>query len=251
MQLTLLNVVQSYMNRTSDFPVDSIFDVETSSQVAYIAEEVYYSFIQKFRDWEFTTVVSTLDSTADSDKPNYLVFPKELQRVEQCTIEYNNSTDDVAVRYQPVHYMQPAEFLERISARTDRLPNTETVEDYGGTKFIIYNDRYPTYCTSLDGERLIFDSYNSEYDSIMQASKSRVKYTKEDVFLIEDGFIIPIPEHLSELYRDLVIIECYEHLLQQPAPPSMTRRAASRMASAQQQARRIGSMNRGKRKYGR
>lgn len=251
MQLTLLNVVQSYMNRTSDFPVSSIFDVDTSQQAAMIAEEVYYSLIQKFRDWEFTTVVKTLDSTGDSTKPNYLVMPPELQRIDTPVIEYNNITNDRDVDYQRVHYLQPHEFLDYVNKTNESTPNTEIVTDYEGTKFVIHNKRYPKVCTSLDGQRLIFDAYHSDYEDTLQASKSRVKFTKEEVFLIDDDFVIPIPHHLSELYRDLVIIECYEHLLQQNAPASMVRRVASRMASAQQHARKIGSMNRGKTRYGR
>jgi hypothetical protein len=251
MKLTLLSVVQSYLNRVSDFYVNSIFDSESAQQAATIAEEVYYSMTQKFRDWEFTTTLSTLDSVSDADKPNYLKLPDGLQRLHGLTLSYNNVTNDRDVDYQNVQYLEPHDFLTHMERRSDKADNTQVVEDFGGTSFVIYNNTYPRYWTSFDGVYVVFDAYHSGYETTLHESKSRAMYNKEDVFLQQDNFVIPIPEHLSELYRDAVIIECYEHLLQQSAPPSMTRRMASRMATAQQHERKTGSMNRGKRLYGR
>lgn len=251
MKLTLLSVVQSYLNRVSDFYVNSIFDTETAQQAATIAEEVYYSMTQKFRDWEFTSTVATLDSVSDATKPNYLKLPDGLQRLQGLTLSYNNSNDTRDINYLPVEYLEPEDFLKHIGKRSDTLDNTQVVEDFGGTRFVIYNDRYPRYWTSFDGQRLVFDAFNGDQETTLHASKSRAAYTQEAVFLQQDDFVIPIPEHMSELYRDTVIVECYEHLLQQAAPPSMTRRMASRMATAQQHERKTGSMNKGKRLYGR
>jgi len=251
MKLTLLSVVQSYLNKSSDFYVDSIFNSDVAQQAAQIAEECYYTLIQKFRDWQFTTSSATLGSVSDVTKPNYLKIPDNVQRIDQSTLSYNNTESDVLVNYRPVIYLSNESFLDMVQSRTDKLANTEIVEDFGGTKFVVYNNRHPQYCTSFNGVYIVHASYNKEQDTTLQSSKSRVVYTQEKVFLQQDDFIIPIPEHLSELYRDLVIVECYEHLLQQNAPPSTTRRLASRMASAQQQARKSGSMNRNKSKYGR
>lgn len=251
MKLTLLGVVQSYLNRVSDFYVGSIFESDTSQQAAQIAEEVYYSLSQRFRDWQWTTKVGTLDSVADLAKPNYLKIPDNVQRLDGCTMYYNNTTDDLAVNYQPVSYVEPHMFLQKLAQRSERYAYSQVVEDFGGSKFVVYNNTYPRWWTSFDGKYVVFDSYNLDYEDTLHESKSRVVYSEEAVFLQEDDFVIPIPEHLSELYRDLVIVECYEHLLQQNAPPSMVRRVASRLATAQQQERKTGSMNRGKRTYGR
>lgn len=251
MKLTLLGVVQSYLNKTSGFYVNSIFDTDESQQVAQIAEEVYYSLVQRFRDWEFTTTVTTLDSVSDTTKPNYLQIPSNVQRLKDCTLEYNNSTDDVSVRYTRVEYLPPELFLKQVNKHNVRADNAEVVEDHNGTKFVIVNNKYPEYYTSFDGKYVVFDSYHSSYETTLQASKSRVVLTSEPVFLQADDFVIPVPEHMSELYRDMVIAECYEHLLQQPAPPSTTRRVATRAATAQQHERKTGSMNKRKRIYGR
>lgn len=251
MKLTLLSVVQSYLNRVSDFYVNSIFESDTSQQAAQIAEEVYYSLSQKFNDWEWTTKVGTLDSVADADRPNYLKIPDNVQRLETCTMYYNNTTEEREADYRSVAYLEPHMFLEKMSRRSEKYEYAQVVEDFGGSKFVVYNNTYPRWWTSFDGEYVVFDSYNIEFETTLHEDKSRIIYSEEAVFLQQDDFVIPIPEHLSELYRDLVIVECYEHLLQQNAPASMVRRVASRMATAQQQERKTGSMNRGKRKYGR
>lgn len=251
MKLTLLSVVQSYLNRVSDFYVDSIFNSESAQQAAQIAEEVFYSLSQKLRDWEWTTKVGTLDSVADIDKPNYLKIPDNVQRIQSCTMFYNNTTEDLESDYRCVDYLEPEMFLEKMRQRSEKYEYAQIVEDFGGSKFVIHNNAYPRWWTSFDGVYVVFDSYNSEFETTLHENKSQVMYTEEPVFLQKDSFVIPIPEHLSELYRDLVIVECYEHLLQQNAPASMVRRVASRMATAQQQERKTGSMNRGKRVYGR
>lgn len=251
MKLTLLSVVQSYLNRVSDFYVDSIFNSESAQQAAQIAEEVYYSLTQKLRDWEFTTTLGTLDSVTDDERPNYLKIPDNVQRIHTCTMYYNAVDNLRQVNYLPVEYLEPEMFLHKMSQRSERLGYSQVVEDFGGSKFVIYNNSHPRWWTSFDGKYVVFDSYDKGVEDTLHESKSRIVYNEESVFLQQDDFIIPIPEHLSELYRDLVIVECYEHLLQQNAPASMVRRVASRMATAQQQERKTGSMNRGKRVYGR
>ena len=251
MKLTLLSLVQSYMNRTSDFPVQSIDEVETSQQAAMIAEEVYYDFIQKFSDWEFKTEVGTLDSVADLDRPNYLRLPDEVQKVSIKTLQYNSPTEIGQIRYKDVTWVEPEEFLRRLGRRSSTANNTQVVEDFGGTSFVIHNNKHPDYCTSFDGTYVVFDSYHKDWDDTLHEENSRVIYTKEDVFLLQDDFVIPIPDHLSGLFKDMFLVECYENLLQESAPPSVGRRLVSRMATAQQQSRRTGSMNKGKTRYGR
>lgn len=251
MKLTLLNVVQSYLNKTGDFYVDDIYQLDVSQQVAQIAEEVYYSLIQKFPKWQHTTVVGQLGAVSDTERPNYMTIPDSVGSVEDCTISYNHVTDRVSNNYRTVAYLQPEDFLKRMQARQSTLPNTQEVEDYNGTKYVVLNNRYPQLCTSFDGKYLIFDSYHSDYDDTLQSSKSRVVYNKEAVFLQENDFVIPLPESMSGLYLDLVCIECYENLLQQPAPPSMARRAAIKMVTAQQDVRKTGSLNKQKQKFGR
>lgn len=251
MKLTLLQVVQSYLNRTNDIYVNSIFDSDTPQAVAQIAEEVYYHLIQKFRDWQFTTEVGTLDNLSDPDLPNYLLIPSEVQRIDTAEIAYNRSTDTDVMRYGHVEYMDNNRFLSYIGGRSERLNGARVIEDPTGVKYVIYENRYPSACTSFDGKHLVFDAFNSDYEDTLQGSKSRVKYTKEQVFLQQDDFVIPIPEHMSGLYQDMVNIECYENLLQQSAPPTMVRRATARLATAQQQERTTGSMHQPRPRYGR
>ena len=142
MKLTLLSLVQSYMNRTSDFPVQSIDEVETSQQAAMIAEEVYYDFIQKFSDWEFKTQVSTLDGVTDEDKPNYLRLPDEVQRLEITTLQYNSPQELGQTRYKNISWVEPEVFLQRLGTRSSTSDNTQVVEDFGGTSFVIYNNKH-------------------------------------------------------------------------------------------------------------
>ena len=253
MQLTLLSVTQSYLNRTSGFYVDSIFDTDESQQVAQIAEEVFYSLIQKVPHLQFTTQLGKLDASLDTAKPNYLKIPSSVSRIQDATIEYNciDTEKGNTHNYNQVKYLHPTEFLSLMRNRNSGTQNTTEIEDYDGTKFLVVNNRNPQFCTSFNGEYLVFDAYDADEDSTLQQSKSRVLWNSEPVFLQSDSFVIPIPEGYSELYRDLVLVECYESLRQEPAPAVVQRRAASRVAAMQQMERRVGSMHNPRTKYGR
>ena len=54
MKRTLLQVTQEYLDATSGFYVDSIFDTDESQQVAKIAERVYYQMVQEYDNVLFT-----------------------------------------------------------------------------------------------------------------------------------------------------------------------------------------------------
>ena len=253
MKLTLLSVTQSYLNRTSGFYVNSIFETDESQQVAQIAEEVYYSLIQKLPNLQFTTALGQLESVADTTKPNYLRIPDNVSRIQESTIEYNFTDFDkgISTQYRPVKYLHPTEFLALLKGRSSTNANVQEVKDFNETVLLILNDKHPEYCTSFDGEYLVFDSYVAEKETTLHNENSRVLFNQEATFLQQDDFVIPVPEHYSELYRDLVLIEVYSALRGEDAPMNVQRRAASRLAAMQQMERKVGSMHNPKTRYGR
>lgn len=248
MQRTLLQVCQTYLDATSGFYVDSIFDTDESQQVANIAERIYYKMVQAYPNLLFTMKERTLDAVSDTDRPNYMLLPKDVQKVKESKLYYNVATESGEVNYKEVQYLTPLDFVSQTN-RASSTTNTMIVEGYDDNKMVIGTKQFPSYFTSFDNKYVVFDSYNSDYDTTLQASKTRIVVSEEAVFLIEDDFIIPIPEHLSETYMDMVLDECLNLIYQQPNGMISQRARAARI-KLQQDNRTVGQ-GRSKRSYGR
>lgn len=249
-RLTLLKVVQNYLDYVDGFQVDSIADSEEAVQAASIAEHVFYRLIDKTRDTPIISYVGSLDSSLDVTKPCILKIPAQVNRIHNSTISYNVATDadTGGVQWQEVKFVSPEEFLKVVSISTD-ANNTEVME-YNGIPFVILNDRFPMYCTTFNDVDLIFDSYNKEYDDTLQESKTRVIGTQSVTFLQQDDFVIPLPDRMHSGYCDLVINECCE-ALRDIVKPTVARHANAFQAKMQQSQKRIGDKHKVAKRYGR
>jgi hypothetical protein len=246
-RLTLLKVVQNYLDYVDGFQIDSIFDSEEGTQAASIAEHVFYRLIDKNRDTPSTSYVGSLDASLDPSKPCILTIPQEVNRIHNSNLSYNTATDG-GVQWETVQYISPEEFLKVVSIST-KPDNTEVME-VNGIPFVILNNRFPMYCTTFDDVTLVFDSYHKDYDTTLQESKTRLIGTQSVVFLKQDDFVIPLPNRMHSGYCDMVINECCE-ALRGVSKPSVARAANAFQAKMQQSQKRIGNKHEVAKRYGR
>ena len=247
-QRTLLDVTQQYLDATSGFYVDSIFDTDESQQVAKLAERVYYKMIQEYPNLLFTMKERTLDSLADTSRPNYMLLPKNLQKVQDSRIYYNVSEDETKIKYKEIQYLPPLEFADYMTGQQTIEKSIEVV-GFDNSTTVVKNKQWPSFCTSYNNTHVIFDSYHSDYDTVLQSSKTKLIASSEPVFLQEDDFIIPIPESLTETYVDMVLDEAMNLIYQQPNA-IIAQRARRARIKLQQDNRKMGQ-GRGKVSYGR
>jgi len=251
MQLTLLQVVQKYMDRTSGFPVASITDLDEALQVASVAEDVFYEMVQMYPNLLFTQKSRTLDSVGDITRPNYLKIPEALQRIQESVLYYNvskgvNNTTD----YKEIPYVTPLEFLSRTSRYTDTDTNTSVIQGYNNETTVVYTDSDPNFYTSFDGVYITTDSYNSALDSTLQASKTKVVSTEMPEWTQEDQFVIPIPDRLTSHYLNMVLDQAYNDVRQE-RNGAIAQKARTARIKLQQDSRQVGSAGKPKNKYGR
>ena len=246
MQRTLLQVVQQYMDTTSGFYVDSIFDTDESQQVASVAERVYYKMVQEFPNLLFTMKERTLDSLSDVTRPNYMLLPTDIQKVQESKIFYNVSTTG-GLNYKEITYVSPLTFIQMNQG--DLNADSILVEGFDKNKMVVKTNEFPSYCTSFDNKYVVFNSYNSNYDTTLQSSKSKIVASGEEVFFQEDDFVIPVPSHLSEAYLDMFLNEALTLIYQQPIG-MIASRARSAKIKLQQDNRTLGG-GIGKKSYGR
>ena len=247
MQRTLLQVVQEYLDATTGFYVESIFDTDESQQVAKIAERVYYNMIQEFPNVLFTMKEDTLEGITDADRPNYMLLPPRVQKIQESRLWYDVSKDNAKVTFKELQYLPPLKFLETVNKSSTN--NTITVEGFDNTKMVVVTNQFPSYFTSFDNKHVVFDAVHQDYDSTLQASKTKIVSSEEEVFLQEDDFVIPVPSHLSETYLDMFLDEALTLVYQQPIA-KISQRARAKRIKLQQDNRTLGQ-SRGKKSYGR
>jgi hypothetical protein len=248
MQLTLLEVVQQYLDATSGFYVDSIFDNDEAQQVASISERIYYEMVQEFPNLLFVQKDVTLDAVGDTTKPNFLLIPETVQNIKESELYYNVSeTGDL--EYKALKYCSPLEFMSITAQYSSKDTSVDVINGFDNQKIPVINDEWPKYFTSFDGKYIVTNSYNSEYDSTLQASKTRVLVTQMPVFLQQDAFLIPIPQHLSTTYLAMVMDECFNLVYQQPNA-KISQKARKLRIRLQQTSQVLGSGGRAKRSYG-
>lgn len=252
MRATLKEVVQAYMRKTNGFDIESIFDLDESESVAHIAEEVFYRICSSYRDLQFMETLLRLDHVGNPDRPNQLKIPRAVSRIQDSFLQYNNTDQErgVDIEYVECKYLNPMVFLEHVGAFTGNSDNRFKVQDVQGIEYYVRNDVHPRYYTSFDGTHLSFDSFKASEDTTLQSSKSQVLVSKEPIFLIEDDFQIPLPDHLVQMYIDGVVSEASETIRQEPMP-SAARRFRIEMAKLQQKNHRVGDKRTARTTYGR
>jgi hypothetical protein len=206
-KMTLLELVQKVLNSTSGDEVSSINDTVESLQVANIIEDVYFNLVTNGTIPEHNTLLQ-VDALGDGTKPNYLRLPTDASKI--TSFRYNIATETYVETFPPtgtfqkseyktVTYLCPEEFINRIVGRSQDDVNIRTVTDFSGIKLLIKDDHYPQIWTSFDDEYMVFDSFDSNEDSTLQASKSMAFGVKLPTFTLDDSFIPDIDANLFPL----------------------------------------------------
>jgi hypothetical protein len=121
-----------------------------------------------------------------------MTLAEEVISVEWVKYDIRKNVGD-PIRYRDINYKCPEDFLVYVMERDASKSNMQTVIDYNGTPLIIQTDVAPTYYTSFDDERLVFDSFDQNVDSTLQHSKTQVFGYAEPVFLLQDDFVPDLP----------------------------------------------------------
>lgn len=247
-RLTLLSVVQTYLDYVDGFEVDSIYDSDESMQAATIAEHMYYTVIDKLKDFQFKTNINSLEAVLDPARPAMLKIPDQVSFIQNARIQYNIHKNG-GVKYKDLKWLAPDDFLDYVNGRTTDVQYTQEME-VNGVPLVIVNNQPPEYFTSFDDQYVVFDAFDSDVDTTLQESKTQVISQSSDTFLKQDDFVIPLPDWAHSGYQDLVISECAQALRQMDIPRA-SMRAQRFMAELQMQQIRLGKKYNTKKRYGR
>lgn len=190
-QRNLLDYTQVVLESLKEKVVDTVDETQPSLQVARILREVFFLGLAN-RNWPHKFLVSALQPLG-IDTPTHLIIPSSIKLIS--SVRYNmRRLADNRDKYEEVIYLDPEEFLFRTNQRNSSEDNIESVLDVEGGRLFIRNDTPPTWWTSFNQDQVIFDSYDSEVEATIQASKQQVYVVKNPEFCIEDDFIPDLPE---------------------------------------------------------
>lgn len=189
MRKTLLEIVQDILNDIGADKVDSISDTVESEQVASVVRSCFENMIAN-RNWLIHRQFRQLDESGSLDLPNYLKIPANTKELSDFRYDKGTTTK----RFEAVTYKDPVAFLNYVNNRNSSNSNVETVVDPSGAELLILNDVPPTYWTSFDDTYIVTDSYNSDVDDTLKASKTQVLMYILPEWVHEDSAIPALPD---------------------------------------------------------
>lgn len=204
-KMTLLEIVQNILSAMDSDEVNSLSDTVESLQVAYVVKETYE---EQFNNIELphSKTLITITGLGNITRPNYMRITTDLKNFEW--IKYKNDRNQG--KFEPVHFVTPEEFLEKVLQYTAVSGDvTLTGDPSSGIEYYIKTNRSPTYYTSFDNEYLAFDAFDLFYESTLTASKTMAFGTKTSTFLLEDAYIPAIPETLFPLLLSEAKSTCF------------------------------------------
>lgn len=187
-QMTLLKMTQNILSEMEEDEVNSINDSVIALQVAGTIESTYFNIIDSKDSWPWLKELFALTSVADVNKPTHMQIPSNIVDVE--FVKYNvRTTTDTKDKFTNIQYKDPQAFLKILEVRDSSAATVQVVTEFGGTKLNIRNDKAPQYWTSFDDNYIVFDSFDSDVDSVLQTSKTQCRGTRYPTFTLSDSFV--------------------------------------------------------------
>lgn len=188
--MTLLEIVQQILSDMDGDEVNSISDTEESEQVARHVVRTFENLVSN-REWLHNRELISLTPFADTDFPTHFTVPVNVTKLE--LINYDKiKSGETRKQYQKVEWKEPDEFLNILNKRDSSASNVQTVTDSSGSLLFILNDTAPNYYTSFNDSDIVMDSFDSEVDTTLQASKVQAM-----------GFILPSLSLVDDAEPDL------------------------------------------------
>jgi hypothetical protein len=201
MSQTLLDVVQGILSKIDSDAVNDIGDTVESDQIADIVKQTYYDIIDEY-ELPGQRVLGTLEGLGDIERPNLLQIPEDTQALLNWQYDARLNDQD-PLRYIPMEYRLPVDFLKTVNQRNSLDTVTyKVVQVNPDVKIIVDITAAPRYWTSFDDRIIVTDNVDLTIDTTLQASKTQAWMEKRWVFHKESDFVINLPQNLeSLLYR--------------------------------------------------
>lgn len=227
---TVLQYVQATLNVMDSDNVDDISDTLESLQIANHLENVYYELLER-QDWSFLHQAINITAAADTSSPTKFSIDSSTRSIDW--LRYNTATDGTEYDPRNLRYIEPEEFVLRLSGGIDS--DSHTLVTVGSSiRFYVSNDRMPEFWTSFDDENIFMDAYDSDLESTLTTARIDGWGVVIPTFQVDNTHTPDIPEHMVQLLQSELNRQSFKHFKQQE---STTDEQKARRQLAQQRRR--------------
>ena len=191
-KLTLLDMVQDILNDIDSDEVNGIDDTVESSQVAQIVKTTYFTMMST-RNWPHLRKPIQMTPSHDVTMPTHMYIQDNVKELDFINYD-TRKLGETRVKFTTMQWRDPEEFIQIVNAYNNEEENVDVVVDTSGLRLQVMNDRAPTVYTSFDDRALIFNSYDKEVESTLQATNTQSMAYIMPTWSPEDSFVPDLPE---------------------------------------------------------
>ena len=188
-RMTVGELVDDILSSMDSDPVTLYDDTVESRQVAQILLSTYYHLIDG-KDWPNLYSMFTLTETSAST-PCHMTIPTATMDIKWVKYNVRTSTD-TKDKYQEIKFLEPQEFMLILDARDSSATNVDQITA-SSIKYNFYNDRAPSYYTSINETTAIFDAYDSDVEAFLKTAKTQVYGKTYPTVTLSDGMYFDLP----------------------------------------------------------
>lgn len=226
---TVGELVDDILSSMDSDPVTLYDDTEESRQVAQILETTYYNLIDG-KDWPNLYQMFQLTETTAST-PCHMTIPKGVMDVQYIKYNCRNSTD-TKDKYLEIKFLPPREFMAMLDGRDSSSSIVDQINDTIYYNF--YNDRAPTYYTSINETTVIFDAYDSDIEAYLKTNKTQCYGKIYPTVTMADGFYFDLPPDAFSLLLAEAKATAFQELKQIQNPKAETHAITQRRRMSQE-----------------
>lgn len=192
MKYSLIEIVGDILSDMDGDYVSSINDTDEAMQVAQIVKTTYQAILSN-RNWPHTARILNITPYANNLLPTHTRIEDNVKEVISVyyDVRLNGHT---RIDYRQIKYMDPDDFLRHTNQRNSDDVNCDVILDPSGVKLLIMTNKAPEYYTSFDDTTIVFDSYDNDVDTTIQASKTQIRAYIIPEFEMEDSFVPDLPD---------------------------------------------------------
>lgn len=188
MTMNLVDMAERVAQFCNASHIDSINDSDESLRIAQIIKETYETMVLS-QEIQTALELFKLQSASNSSLKTTLYLPEDCLTLD--IVKYTSHQNKI---YSP-QYLEPMDFISRSLDLDVTRSEVETVVDpESATTYNILNNKDPSYYTVMSGKYLVFDSYNKDFEDLLQGRHALVYGHTLPEFKLEDDFVPDLQE---------------------------------------------------------
>jgi len=188
-RMTMLEMVRDiHLDITDGEYIYTINQNVVSTQITEILQRTYYNIIDG-KDWPNLYTMFQLTETSAST-PCHMTIPTGVMDLKYIKYNVRQSTD-TKDKFVEIKFMEPEDFMAMMDSRDSSA--TEVTQITSTIYYNFFNERPPTYFTSLNETTAIFDAFDSDVETYLKTIKTQCYGKVYPTVVMDDSEYFDLP----------------------------------------------------------